>query len=334
MMKLECFQGINHTNMTIAGEEYRHPNYAELHKKPQTFYLFGEHISKSKAPFLHNTTFKSLGLSNWEYKLFESSNFVEFNAKFQNEELIGSAVTMPNKVKATQHVDVLDDIGEGCGSINTIYTRIDPNTGALVKIGTNTDTVGIKESFLQNYPGKIEELSEKPGLVYGGGGACRSAIFALYKLLGVPKIYIINRFENEIEDVKKSMIENGFEGEIIHVKNPQEAKFLEQPKLVVLTVPNFAPVSTEELLARDTLDVFIKQEKPGIVLEMCYHPVIETQLYHDFLKAEWRVISGVEAMIYQGIAQQVLWTGYSLEEIPTKAIIKTLYDSIKSENGN
>ncbi len=317
--------------MTIDDETYTAPNFQALRKSNQTFYLFGEHISKSRAPFLHNTTFEKLGL-DWEYKLFESSNFDDFNSKFQNESLIGSAVTMPNKVKATQHVDSLDDIGQGCGSINTIYTRFHPKTGEMVKIGTNTDTVGIKESFLQNYPTETQQLSSKPGLVYGGGGACRSAIFALYKLLKVPKIYIINRFKDEVEQVKQSMVENGFDGEIIYVENPQQAKSLEQPKLVVLTVPNFAPKTTEEILARETLDVFIKQDEPGIVLEMCYHPIIETQLYNDFVKAEWRVISGVEAMIYQGIAQQVLWTGYSIEEIPTKEIIKTLYGSIKEES--
>lgn len=314
--------------MTIS---YGSPNFEELRKKPQTFYLFGEHISKSKAPFLHNTTFKALNLP-WEYKLFESSDFTLFNSKFQNEELIGSAVTMPNKVKATQHVDALDPIGQGCGSINTIYTRIDPVSGSQVKIGTNTDTVGIKESFLQNFPIETKELSSSPGLVYGGGGACRSAIFALYKLLNVPKIYIINRFEDEVEQVIESMKENGFDGEIIHIKTPEQAKLLKLPKLVVLTVPNFKPSLPEEIQARETLDVFLNQNDPGIVLEMCYHPVIKTQLYNDFIDAKWRVISGVEAMIYQGIAQQVLWTGYKLEEIPTKKIINTLYTSIEAES--
>jgi len=317
--------------MTITNS-FEHQDYKELRKQAKTFYLFGEHISKSKAPFLHNTTFKALGLDQWEYKLFESSNFDEFNNKFENEGLIGSAVTMPNKVKATEHVDELDPIGKGCGSINTIYTRVDSITGKLVKIGTNTDTVGIKESFHQNYPKETEELKAAPGLVYGGGGACRSAIFALYRLLKVPKIYIINRFEDEVVQVIESMKKNGFDGEIIHIKTPEQAKKMEMPKLVVLTVPNFAPSLPEEIIARNTLEVFIQQEAPGIVLEMCYHPVIETQLYHDFHNAKWRVISGVEAMIYQGIAQQVFWTGYKLEEIPTKSIIKTLYNTIREES--
>lgn len=317
--------------MTTTGR-YALPDYQKLREQPQTFYLFGDHISKSKAPLLHNTTFKALGLDKWEYKLLESSNFDGFNDKFSSEGLIGSAVTMPFKVKAVEHVDQLDSIGKGCGSINTVYTRIDPRTGELVKIGTNTDTVGIKESFHQNYPEETEDLRSAPGLVYGGGGACRSAIFALYKLLKVPKVYIINRFEDEVTKVVESMKANGFDGEIIHVKTPEQALTMEMPKLVVLTVPNFAPSTPEEIKARKTLEVFIQQETPGIVLEMCYHPIIETRLYHYFQYANWRVISGVEAMIYQGFAQQILWTGYSLDKIPTNKIIRALYNVIRGES--
>ncbi|CCH43494.1 hypothetical protein BN7_3044 [Wickerhamomyces ciferrii] len=317
--------------MTIP-EQFESPDFQKLRETSQTFYLFGEHISKSKAPLLHNTTFQSVGLNNWEYKLYEGSDFQNFNEKFSNENLIGSAITMPNKVEGIKNVDFLDSIGKGCGSINTIYTKIDPQNNKKVKVGTNTDTVGIKESFLQNYPKETEILSKSPGLIYGGGGACRSAVFALYNLLKVPKIYIINRFAEEVEQVKQSMISNGFKGEIIHVSTPEQAKTLELPKLVVLTVPNFPPTTKEEIQARSTLDVFLKQDEPGIVLEMCYHPIIETTLYNDFLNSNWKVISGVEAMIYQGIAQQILWTGFSIDEIPTKRIIESLYKTIKEES--
>lgn len=306
------------------------PNFEEQKSQPHTFYLFGEHLSKSKAPFLHNALFKSLGYNEWDYKIHETSYISEISHKINSEKLFGSAVTMPNKVKAVELVDLLDDIGKGCGSINTIYTRADPNNGRALKIGTNTDTVGIKESFVQNFPIETEQLSSSPGLVYGGGGACRSAIFALYKLLNVPKVYIINRYESELEEVKASMKSNGFEGEIIHVKTAEQARGMDPPKLVVLTVPNFKPQTTEEKIARYTLDVFINQKLPGIVLEMCYHPVIETQLFHNFLKAGWKVISGVEAMIYQGIAQQVLWTGIPIDKIPTKKIKEQVYSSINN----
>jgi quinate dehydrogenase len=62
---------------------------------------------------------------------------------FKNEGLIGSTVTMANKINEMKLVDVLHEVGEGFGSINAIYTRIDPETKKAVRIGTNTNTVGI-----------------------------------------------------------------------------------------------------------------------------------------------------------------------------------------------
>lgn len=309
---------------------YKNPDFEALRKQKVQFYLFGEHISKSKAPALHNLLFSKLNL-DWNYTQFESSDVDRFSEKFNNEGLIGSAVTMPNKINAIKIVDDLDSVGEGCGSINTIYTRIDPKTNKPVRIGTNTDTVGIAESFKQNYPAETKSYENTPGLVYGGGGACRGAIYALYKLLKVNKIYVINRFKSEIDDLKKSMVENGFDGEIIHLETPEQAQVLEvKPKLIVLTVPNFAPTLPEEIQAKATLDVF-KNDTPGVVLEMCYHPVIETQLYNEFIEANWKVMTGIEPMIYQAVAQQILWTGYKVEEIPVKETVKILYEQIKKE---
>lgn len=42
----------------------------------------------------------------------------------------------------------------------------------------------------------------------------------------------------------------------------------------------------------------MNQEAPGAVVEMCYHPNEITRLYREFESHGWKVISGVEAMIY------------------------------------
>lgn len=306
------------------------PDYQHLRSTTQQLYLFGEHISKSKSPLFHNTLFKLLGI-NWTFQPFETSSIKEIDSKFQNEQLIGSSITMPNKVNAIKIVDELDDIGKGCGSINTIYLKIDPKTNKSLKIGTNTDTVGISQAFLQNYPKECKTNQDKPGLVYGGGGACRSAIYSLYSQLHVSKIYIVNRFKNEVTDIQNEFKLRGFKCEIIHIDSPELAKSVEEPKLVVLTVPNFKPTTSEEIIAKETLDVFMNQSDPGVVLEMCYHPIIETQLYKQFSDANWKVINGVEAMIYQGFAQQVLWTGLKLNELPLGETMKAIYEDIKKD---
>jgi quinate dehydrogenase len=49
--------------------------------------------------------------------------------------------------------------------------------------------------------------------------------------------------------------------------------------------------------------------KKGVVLEMCYHPQIRTRFYEAVEKMGWKVLPGMESMICQGVAQQVLRDG-------------------------
>lgn len=305
------------------------PNFEELRTQKFIFRLFGLHIGHSKSPLLQNYLFGKLGL-NWKYELYESSDIDEFKQILHGEDSIGSAVTMPNKVVMTSHVDFVDDDAKAVGAINTIYTRKEKESGKVLFIGTNTDTYGIRDSFLYNAPEVVKKSKEskRPGLVYGGGGACRSAVYALHEFLGCSKIYIINRFALEVEAVRDGMVSGGFKGEIIHVSTPEQAASLEKPTLVVCTVPDFAPQTDEEKTARSTLEVFIASQEKGAVLEMCYHPHPITRLYKDFEAANWQVIGGMEAMIYQGFAQQCLWTGYSLNEMPLKDVISYVYENV------
>lgn len=225
---------------------------------------------------------------------------------------------MPNKIAFINEVDMTDDIGTGVGAINTVYTRI--RDGKVVKIGTNTDTVGIKQSFLQMPKAKkfVDLNDGKPGLVYGGGGASRSAVYALYKFFGCDTVYVVNRDKKEVDDLIAVMAVSEPGIKIVHVESPEQARISEKPQLVVLCVPNFAPATAEEIQAKETLKVFM--ETKGAVLEMCYHPEPETMLFHEFEAAGWVVISGIYAMVYQGVAQIQLWGGFSVEELPVEKV--------------
>lgn len=318
---------------------FREPDFATLRKRTFTYRLFGQGTVHSKSPLTQNFLFDKLGLPNFRYEPLDSVDVEAFiklinsNGDAQSEKDLvynGSAVTMPHKVVMTKHVDIVDNNAKAVGAINTIYVRF-TDDGKVLKIGTNTDTIGIRDSFLFNANSYVEssKKSAKPGLVYGGGGACRSAVYALKEYLGCLKIYIVNRFADEVKVIAELMGANGFTGEIIHVQTPEEAQKLEKPELIVLTVPDFEPVTDQEKLARSTLEVFIQQPEKGAVLEMCYHPRQITRLYTDFQNAGWKVITGVEAMIYQGLAQQVLWTGFSLEEMPVKEVVEYVHANLK-----
>ncbi|KAK6463009.1 hypothetical protein DFJ63DRAFT_334574 [Scheffersomyces coipomensis] len=303
----------------------------DIRSKPLKIKLFGKHIQHSKSPLLQNYSLKRLGL-DWKYELFDSDDIALFKQFLNSDDCAGAGVTMPNKVRMFPHVDIVDDGAKAVGAINTIYIRYDNITNEKKFIGTNTDTIGIKNSFLYNAADlvKLSKDQGRAGLVYGGGGACRSAVYSLYQFLGCSKVYVINRFAEEVVAVRDEMIKGGFTGEIIHISTPQQAESLEtKPLLIVCTVPDFEPQSDKEKLARQTLQVFIDAKEKGAVLEMCYHPKPTTRLYAAFEKGDWKVISGIEAMIYQGLAQEVLWTGYKWDDIPVSEVIEYVYSNLE-----
>ena len=297
-------------------------------KSPQRTFLFGYPISHSMAPLLHLTLFKSVSLP-WTFSLVETQDASEFLPSLKQPDIIGCAVTMPYKVALMSAVDEVTDEGKMIGAINTVFRRTAAD-GSTRYIGTNTDCVGIREAFLQNYPGILTESTGKPGLVIGGGGACRAAVYALRKWMGVSKIYMVNRIQAEVQTIIDSFQAVGFDGELIWVSSVEQAEGLEGPVLVVGTVPDLPPKADGEVLARRIVQTFLNKERKGHVLEMCYHPKPKTEFFELCKHAGWEVLYGTEAMIWQGITQQVLWTELPFGRLDLKEAVQKITDTLQT----
>ncbi|KAI0836626.1 NAD(P)-binding protein [Hypoxylon sp. FL0890] len=290
-------------------------------------FLFGYPLHNSLAPLLHAKLFKQLELP-WTYSLMETEDASKFVPSLREPNVIGCAVTMPYKVSMMSAVDEVTTEGKIIGAINTVFIR-KAQDGRLLYIGTNTDCIGVREAFLQNFPDVLKHSTGKPGLVIGAGGACRSSIYALWKWLGTNKIYLVNRLESEVTDVIQSLKSAGFEGELIHVATVAMAEALEAPVLVVGTIPDIPPRDEGEVTAREIVATFLSKEIKGYLLEMCYHPKPRTELFEMATVAGWKVLYGTEAMIYQGIAQQALWTELPVEELDLAEIKQAIVDIIE-----
>ncbi|TPX16596.1 uncharacterized protein E0L32_012417 [Thyridium curvatum] len=286
-------------------------------KKLRT-YLFGYPIRHSLAPLLHTVIFESLNVP-WTYDLVESTEKNDFLPMLHADDCAGASVTMPHKVAWLTECDQVTEEARAIGAINTVYIRQDPVSGQTHYIGTNTDCIGVQEAFVQNYPHILAESTGRPALVVGGGGACRSAIYAAYKSLGASEIYLVNRDAKEIEGIRDWYAATNDPPTLVHVSTVDMARQLEPPVVVVGTVPDFQPSTTGEILARDITMEFLKKDRKGYVLEMCYHPTISTRFYDLAQSSGWKVLPGTEAMIYQGLAQEVLWMERPMEDMPVEA---------------
>lgn len=243
---------------------------------------------------------------------------------------------MPHKVAIIPHLDELTPECRAVGACNTLYVRDEPDpsspTGTRrVYCGTNTDVVGIRESFLQNIPTSQHDavFRNQPGLVIGGGGAARSAVYALRQWLGATRIYLVNRDREEVAAVIAECSSRGYGEGLVHVETVKQARELEGVGAIVACVPDFPPVTEAEKQARAVTEVFLKEKAhKGAMLEMCYNPTPFTMLGKLAEQSGWQVILGTEALIWQGLEQDRYWTGKTLEELPVKEVKEAIAEQV------
>jgi len=283
-------------------------------------YLFGYPIAHSLSPLFHGTIYKSLGL-NYEQKLYESRSLEACLTLTKDPKFKGASVTMPHKVAIIPYLDALTPEGQAIGAINTIYHR-STNNGQQILCGTNTDCIGIREAILQNTSREeIASIKGKPGMVIGGGGTSRAAIYALKHFLGCGEIYLVNRDQSEVDAVMEECTRNGFGKGLRYISTIAEAEDIDSPRVIVSAIPDFPPKTVEEIRTRRVIEILLeKGEEKGPLLEMCYHPSPDTEITAISRRAGWRVVPGVEAMIWQGFEQDRVWLGVDISEIPVQKV--------------
>ena len=148
------------------------------------FAVFGNPVSHSISPRLHNAALGELGLSRealyTRYELTDGSRLI---SKFKELKLSGANVTVPHKEAALAQCDVADETAIKIGSVNTLVSR-----GGKI-YGHNTDAPG----FLR----AIESFGHiKSALVLGAGGAAKAVAYAL-KSRGV-RVCVLNRSEKRL----------------------------------------------------------------------------------------------------------------------------------------
>jgi quinate dehydrogenase len=253
---------------------------------------------------------------------------------------------MPHKIAIIKHLDELTPEARDVGAVNTVIIRNE--NGMRKYIGTNTDVNGIRDAFYQNVANPKEVFHNRPGLIVGGGGAARSAVYALQRWMQCQSIYIVNRDKSEVDAIIEECQSKGFGYDLVHVATLEQAQSLEGPGAIVACVPDFAPKTPDEFTVRQMLECMVAKSHKGAVLEMCYNPSPWTQIAEISKNAGWQVILGTEAMIYQGLEQVCsdiinnpymkltgkakLWTGRDLSEIPVKEVHDAIAAKLAESN--
>jgi quinate dehydrogenase len=238
---------------------------------------------------------------------------------------------MPNKVAIIPYLDELTDECRDIGACNTVFFRTVTDSSSSqprrILCGTNTDVIGIRDSFVHNDSEQHSTYHATPGLVIGGGGAARSAVYALRRWLQAKTIYLVNRDAAEVESVIHDCTARGYGEDLLHVQTVDQATRLDAPGAIVACVPDFAPSTPEEKTARDVTETFLDKGN-GAMLEMCYNPTPFTQLAAVAEGKGWQIILGTEALIWQGLEQDRYWTGKAVEELPVKKVQEAIAEKV------
>jgi len=306
---------------------FRRPNTSHLDR---CAYLVGNPIAHSQSPALHHAIYSSLG-QPWGQVLAETDDLAGFIQYLKSDpKSMGSGVTMPFKVAVIPFLDELTEAGRAVGAINTIFHRTS-HDGRRQYIGTNTDVLGIRDAFLKNVSGT--SYVGKPAVVVGGGGTCRAAVYALRDLLGCSAVYIVNRDKSEVDSVINEYTSRDAAQGLFHVATVEQAEAVPSPGIIVSAVPDFAPKTANEMVARQILETFLRRGDTGSpLLEMCYHPSPNTAVSMLAEAAGWQVIGGIEAMIGQGLAQAGLWSGIEMDDVLRREVSQRVKESLAQKH--
>ena len=269
--------------------------------KPRYYYLFGKPISQSRSPALHNSLFKETGLPH-TYGLLETDRVVELEKAVTSNDFGGASVTIPLKSDVRIYLDEVSEDALTIGAVNTIIAdkfRWSRRHLGRHLLGRNTDWQGMR-LVLTNASG--DTVGHGSGLVIGGGGTSRAAIYALHAI-GHSPIYVLGRCESKLKNLVESFPQ-GYNLKLMIVSD--DYKEAQPPSVAISTIPADQPI--DEGMKEVLKDTIFRTGERSVLLEMAYKPAV-TPFMELATAAGWTIISGAEVIAAQGLFQFEAWTG-------------------------
>lgn len=155
--------------------------------------VVGQPITHSLSPLLHTAWLRDMGL-NGVYAPFgpkDSHQFERLILSCRSNGIKGLNITAPFKEEALRLSDTLSETARTAGSVNLMTFDDD---GLIY--GDSTDGYGLIKAFSIMAPNC--DLKSGPVVIFGAGGASRSAASALIQM-GCPIVRIINRTKARAE---------------------------------------------------------------------------------------------------------------------------------------
>jgi len=154
---------------------------------PQLFTIFGNPVSHSKSPLMHNLAFQGLEYDG-VYTRYQLEDGSQLREKFFELDITGANITVPHKQHAFEACDELDEFAQKVGSVNTIVKK----EGKL--FGYNTDAPGFLKA--------IDEFQNIKDVLFLGAGGTAQSTSVILRDAGY-NVTLLNRSETRLEHFRE-----------------------------------------------------------------------------------------------------------------------------------
>ncbi|MEQ3550000.1 shikimate dehydrogenase [Pseudonocardia nematodicida] len=250
--------------------------------------VLGSPIAHSLSPTLHNAAYTALGLDGWHYDRFDvdEAGLAGFVAAM-GAEWAGLSLTMPLKRVLLDVADHVDPVAAAIGAGNTLVCT------EIGRTAFNTDVTGIVES--------LRAAGAHPGraVVLGAGGTAQAALAAL-AAMDVDRVEVLVRDAGRAGELRATADRLGTEPEVLEVLDDPTAaaRLIDGADVVVSTLP----AGAADPLAG-------ARWRPGTVLLDAIYAPWPTVLAGGAAAAGATIVSGLEMLLQQAVAQVELMTG-------------------------
>ncbi len=248
-------------------------------KTPKLYGVFGDPISHSLSPVMHNRAFANTDFAGI-YLPFRVNSIGEAIAAMRALDMQGASVTLPYKIKVMSHLDRIDDEAQKIGAVNTIHNQ----NGTLS--GYNSDAVGAVLALKERI-----EIKDRRVAIIGAGGAARAIGFGLRTEQAV--VTIVNRSVDHGEKLAADL-----EGHFVPLS---DAMSVECNILINATSVGLSPDVSHTPINKKIF------QKDMLVMDAIYTPR-QTRFLKEAAAGGCETIDGMSMFIHQGVYQFELWT--------------------------
>ncbi len=261
----------------------------------ELFAIFGNPVSHSKSPLMHNLAFKGLDFDGC-YARYRLENGENLKESFFSLGLKGINITVPHKEHAYQACDILDPFAKKVGAVNTIVEK----EGKLY--GYNTDAPGFLKA--------ISEFKELQTVLFLGAGGTAQSTSTILRDEGY-EVTLLNRSAPRLEKYKKE----GFNTYTFDSFEPSEYDLVINMTSAGLE-DNSLPAPKEILShilpkAKACIDVIYGKETPFLKLAKSYNKPTK---------------DGSDMLLYQGIIAFEYFTNHTYSFHDIKKYMKKAFE--------